>query len=198
MGSVAYNAPELWEIESRHSEFRKRNQADPNADYLKYDGVKADIFSAAATLFLLKMKFQPFRRAHPMDPYYKKLAFKGKKYFWKIYSKVQTSAIFKDIFEKMSGHNPEDRPDSAKVLDHEFTDDSQLYPEDIEQEIMEAFKKLGEILGENMDPFTDEVRGSHRLSEEFDPEREEWVRRDDEHFNKLRHSLISEVNQINK
>jgi len=49
-----------------------------------------------------------------------------------------------------------------------------------------------------MDPFTDEVRGAHRLSEEFDPEREEWVRRDDEHFNKLRHSLISEVNQINK
>ena len=66
-----------------------------------YDGVKADIFSAAATLFLLKMKYQPFRRAHPNDPYYKKLAFKGKKYFWKIYSKVPTTALFKDIFEKM-------------------------------------------------------------------------------------------------
>ena len=61
-----------------------------DSDYLEYDGVKADIFSAAATLFLLRMKFQPFRRAHPQDPYYKKLAFKGGKkgYFWKIYSKV--------------------------------------------------------------------------------------------------------------
>ena len=89
VGSVAYNAPELWEIESRLSELRQRNQVDLNdAACLKYDGVKADIFSAATTLFLLKMKFQPFRRAHPMDPYYKKLAFKGKKYFWKIYSKV--------------------------------------------------------------------------------------------------------------
>lgn len=40
-----------------------------------------------------------------MDPYYKKLL-KGKKYFWKIYSQVQTSTIFKDVFEKMSGHHP--------------------------------------------------------------------------------------------
>lgn len=100
---------------------------------MKYDGVKADIFSAAATLFLLKMKFQPFRRAHPMDPYYKKLAFKGnKKYFWKIYSKVQTSPTFKDLFEKMSLHNPEDRPDSSQVLMHEFVDDSQLSHESIQ------------------------------------------------------------------
>ena len=58
VGSVAYNAPELWEIESRINMIRHRNQIDnPEADYLLYDGVKADIFSAAATLFLLKMKY---------------------------------------------------------------------------------------------------------------------------------------------
>lgn len=58
VGSVAYNAPELWEIESRINMIRQRNQIDnPEADYLLYDGVKADIFSAAATLFLLKMKY---------------------------------------------------------------------------------------------------------------------------------------------
>ena len=145
-----------------------------------YDGVKADIFSAAATLFLLKMKYQPFRRAHPNDPYYKKLAFKGKKYFWKIYSKVPTTALFKDIFEKMICHNPDDRSDSREVLEHEFADDTQLYSEDVESEILAAFKNLEDVLGEDMDPFTDENPGSHRSDGDFDPEREEWVRHDDE------------------
>ena len=51
----------------------------------RYDGVKADIFAAAATLFFMTMKFQPFRRAHPKDPYYKRLAHKDKKWFWKIF-----------------------------------------------------------------------------------------------------------------
>lgn len=91
VGSVAYNPPELWEIESRLSELRLRGHDLSDSDCLLYDGVKADIFSAAVTLFLIRLKFQPFRRAHPNDPYYKKLAFKGKKYFWKIYSKVHTS-----------------------------------------------------------------------------------------------------------
>lgn len=177
MGSVAYNAPELWEIESRLSEMRQRGQKEfDSSGCLNYDGIKADIFSAAATLFLLKMKFQPFRRAHPNDPYYKKLAFKGKKYFWKIYSSVQTSTSFKDIFEKMISHNPEDRPESSEILDHEFIDDANLYSGEIESEILAAFKNLEEVLGDNMDPFTDEISGKHRIDDEFDPEREEFVR----------------------
>jgi serine/threonine protein kinase len=111
---------------------RERGQHEmTSSGCLNYDGIKADIFSAAATLFLLKMKFQPFRRAQPNDPYYKKLAFKGKKYFWKIYSSVQTSAIFKDIFEKMISHDPEDRPDSSEVLEHAFIDDPNLNSEEI-------------------------------------------------------------------
>ena len=60
---------------------------------------------------------------------------------------------------------------------------------------MEAFKKLGEILGDDMDPFTDEA---HRVDDEFDPEGEENIRRDDEKFNILRHSLIGDVSKINK
>ena len=133
-----------------------------------------------------------------MDPYYKKLAFKGKKYFWKIYRNVPTSSIFKDIFEKMIGHNPEDRLDSSEVLEHEYTDDTQLYPEDVQNEILEAFKNLEHVLGENMDPFSDENQQAHRADDEFDPERKEWVRYDEERFNNLRHTLIAEVNCINK
>ena len=108
VGSEAYNAPELWEIESRQSEQRQNNKIITE-DLRNYDGIKADIFSAAATLFLLTMKFQPFRRAHPKDPYYKRLSHKDKKYFWKIYKDYQTSAAFKDLFERMSSHIPKDR-----------------------------------------------------------------------------------------
>jgi len=57
VGSVAYNPPELWEIESRLSELRLRGHALSSADSPTYDGVKADIFSAAVTLFLLRLKF---------------------------------------------------------------------------------------------------------------------------------------------
>ena len=133
-----------------------------------------------------------------MDPYYKKLAFKGKKYFWKIYSKVTTSSSFKDIFEKMSGHNPEERPDSSQVMEHEFAADSPCFSEEIEREIQAAYKNLEEVLGDNMDPFTDEIPGTHRTDDDADPEREEWVRHDDEEFEKLRNSLITEVQEISK
>ena len=63
-------------------------QSDIN-DISRYDGVKADLFAAAVTLFLIKFMLAPFRRAHPKDPYYKRLAFKGNtKQFWHIYSKI--------------------------------------------------------------------------------------------------------------
>ena len=41
VGSEAFNAPELWDEDSGD----------------KYDGITADIFSAAATLFLMTLKF---------------------------------------------------------------------------------------------------------------------------------------------
>ena len=54
-----------------------------------YDGIKADIFSAAGTLFYLKLMLAPFRRAHHRDPYYKRLALKSSTAgFWKIYDEV--------------------------------------------------------------------------------------------------------------
>lgn len=72
----------------------------------KYDGVKADIFAAAATLFILTTKLCPFRRASLKDPYYKRLAHKDKRYFWKIYDGFPITPCFRDLFEKISAHDP--------------------------------------------------------------------------------------------
>ena len=72
---------------------------------------------------MLTVKFQPFRRAHPKDPYYKRLAHKDKKYFWKVYKDVPMSAEFKDLFEQMSCHLPKDRLEAAQVLMHQYLND---------------------------------------------------------------------------
>lgn len=73
---------------------------------LQYDGVKADIFSAGITHFLLNMKLGPFRRAHLKDPYYKRLAHKDKRYFWKIFQGFPTTREFRNLFESMTAHEP--------------------------------------------------------------------------------------------
>ena len=198
VGSVGYNAPELWELEYRLAELRQRGHDPREADSLRYDGVKADMFSAAVTLFLLKLKFQPFRRAHANDPYYKKLAFKSStKYFWKIYSSVTTSAAFKDVFERLICHKPEDRSDTSTVLNHDFLDNADaLLTDDVKSEILAAFKNVENVLGDSSVPPTDETSGA--TPRKIDPEREDWERNDEQEFEKLRCALIAEVHVINK
>lgn len=90
VGSEAYNAPELWQPQQPH-----------------YDGVKADIFAAGVVLFFCATKLWPFRRAALNDPYYKRLAHKDKRFFWKIYEAYPTSNELRDLFERMTTHDPQ-------------------------------------------------------------------------------------------
>lgn len=41
--------------------------------YPQYNGEKADIFSIGATLFMMRMKSPPFKKAILSDPYFKRL-----------------------------------------------------------------------------------------------------------------------------
>jgi 3-phosphoinositide dependent protein kinase-1 len=106
VGSETYNAPELW------------NDSTQNGQ--QYDGIKSDSFAAAATLFILTTKLCPFRRAQLNDPYYKRLAHKDKRYFWKIYEGYPTTALFRDLFEKMTSHEPKHRITLDEALIHKF------------------------------------------------------------------------------
>ena len=63
VGSEAYNAPELWIIEQRESEMPNDCTVEERRKIRLYDAVKADIFSVAVTLFVMSLKFSPFRRA---------------------------------------------------------------------------------------------------------------------------------------
>jgi hypothetical protein len=71
--------------------------------------MKADMFSAATTLFLMVMRSPPFRQAHVKDPFFKRLCTAEKKAFWGIFKSIPTSSEFKDLFEKMTTRVPEER-----------------------------------------------------------------------------------------
>jgi len=86
VGSDQYNAPELVTMDDAQAQGMACEQTD--AGKVLYDGVKADIFAAAVTLFLMIMKFSPFRRAQFKDPYFKRLQHSDKKHFWKIFSSL--------------------------------------------------------------------------------------------------------------
>ena len=103
VGSEAYNAPELWTTSSQ-----------------QYDGVKADIFAAGIVLFFLVTKMWPFRRSTLTDPYYKRLAHKDKRFFWKIYEAFPCSKELRDLFEKMTAHLPQDRCSLQEALQHSY------------------------------------------------------------------------------
>ena len=56
---------------------------------------------------------------------------------------------------------------------------------------------MEQVLGYDSEPATDENQGQHIISD-FDPQKEENVKEDDEQFEKLRQSLISDVEKISK
>jgi len=75
----------------------------------KYNGEKADIFSCGATLFMLKMRSPPFRRAVQSDPYFKRLSSTLKQNFWKIFKDISFSPTFKELIEKTMAKYPTQR-----------------------------------------------------------------------------------------
>lgn len=163
VGSESYNAPELWE-ETRGE--------------IVYDGIKADVFSAATTFFLMTLKFQPFRRATLKDPYYKRLVL-DQKAFWKIFREYPIPDEFKDLFERMSALTPKDRLSTEEILQHRYLQSQQFVDErsrlkqdgadnHIKMEITQAFSNVQRQLGKEYDPFTDEVSSSHASDSAFD------------------------------
>ena len=56
---------------------------------------------------------------------------------------------------------------------------------------------MQQVLGYDSEPATDENQGQH-MESDFDPQKEDQVREDDEQFEKLRQSLIGDVEKISK
>lgn len=201
VGSEAYNAPELWIIEEKECELLQNQSSSPSrrCENRLYDAVKSDIFSAAVTLFVMSLKFSPFRRAVPQDPHYKRLAGNEKHRFWKIYGNQKTSGAFKDLFEKISSFNPGSRLSIDQILQHHFVlqkDGAHASPE-IQKEIQNSYANVQKLLGDEPSPFKDDYHSSHSIQSDSDIEDEEQrFSQDNERFEQLRQTLINEVFQI--
>jgi serine/threonine protein kinase len=111
VGSEEYNAPELF---------------DQNDKDKTYNGAKADVFSAAVTLFLMLTKCPPFRAAHLKDPFYRRLCSSDKKAFWKIFNGMEIDEKAKDLFERMTERDPTIRASIDDVLKHSWMKESTL------------------------------------------------------------------------
>ena len=88
--------------------------------------MKADLFSSAATLFLMVMRCPPFRKAHPKDPFFKRLCNQDKKMFWSIFKGIPCSNEFKDLFEKLSRKEPEERLSMSEIMTHKWLEGEKL------------------------------------------------------------------------
>ena len=80
--------------------------------------MKADVFSCATTLFMMVMRSPPFRKAHQKDPYFKRLCAADRKLFWNIYKGIPTSQEFKDLFEKLTKRDPQERLGLKHIINH--------------------------------------------------------------------------------
>lgn len=82
--------------------------------------MKADLFSAATTLFMMVMRCPPFRKAHQKDPYFKRLCAADRKPFWNIFKGIPTSPEFRDLFERVTRRDPEERIGLQHILSHQW------------------------------------------------------------------------------
>ena len=100
----------------------------------------------------------------------------------------------------MSGHQPKDRLEATQVLMHNYLADLATQGNQKDEGMIDlerAVKNMQQLLGYDSEPAKDENLGQHIISD-FDPQKEEEVRIDDERFEKLRQSLLDEVNLLSK
>ena len=78
------------------------------------------------------MRCAPFRKAHLKDPYFKRLSAVDKKPFWYIFKNIESSSEFKDLFEKITRRDPDERLTLRYIMNHTWVlngdrmDDSEL------------------------------------------------------------------------
>ncbi|CAG9324734.1 unnamed protein product [Blepharisma stoltei] len=89
----------------------------------KYNGTKADVFSAGVALFIMYIGAPPFARASPNDSLYKLLLFNRER-FWEVQQKNSPDKTitkeFRSLIEKLLSFNPGSRPDWSAIKDDEW------------------------------------------------------------------------------
>jgi hypothetical protein len=79
---------------------------------------KCDIFSLGVLLFVSLTKHPPFKQAIQEDPWFRQIAKKDYKNFWRKHPKDNLSATCRDLIVKMLCYQPLDRFTIQQVRDH--------------------------------------------------------------------------------
>eukprot|EP00831_Metopus_contortus_P038569 TRINITY_DN3029_c0_g1_i4.p1 TRINITY_DN3029_c0_g1~~TRINITY_DN3029_c0_g1_i4.p1 ORF type:complete len:445 (+),score=96.02 TRINITY_DN3029_c0_g1_i4:256-1590(+) len=117
-GTMGYMAPEI-------------NMGKP------YEGEKADLFAVGVLLFIMVAQHPPFRRAVPLDPFYKLLC-QQNSMFW---TKMQAgkppgtfSDALKSLINSLLSFNPELRPTLSSLKEHPWFKDFTPTLEEVQSE----------------------------------------------------------------
>lgn len=81
-----------------------------------------DLFAAAVINFIMLSEIPPFIQAEATDQYYKLIAKKKFKVFWKVHSRGRKPGFFshnfKDLTQRMLANDPKDRLTMDQILNH--------------------------------------------------------------------------------
>ena len=114
--------------------------------------MKADLFSTATCLFLMIMRSPPFRKAHHKDPYFKRLCTSDRKAFWNIFKGISCSQDFKDLFEKLTKREPEDRLSLNHILNHQWIlNGEKLEHNELKAEIIKRYEIVEKLTCMDLD-----------------------------------------------
>lgn len=84
----------------------------------KYQGYKADIFSAGVILFTLARGIFPFMNSNKEDQFYNCLMKKKYGEYWGSVEANDATPEFKDLLQNLLSHNPEERLSLEKLKAH--------------------------------------------------------------------------------
>jgi len=113
VGSETYNAPEVNAVNESIENGFNLNLSE---DMLAYDAIKADIFSAITTLFIMFVRCNPFKKASQEDPYFRRLSSQNPEKFWTVFQKKNLPPEFKDLFTKGTDSDPDCRISLQEAL----------------------------------------------------------------------------------
>lgn len=97
-----------------------------------------DIFASGVCIFMLLGAKQPFKKAASSDPWFRCIASKAHKKFWKAHGKEKFSAEVKELLNMMLAYQPKDRATIFKVVNHPWVTNEKY----TDEELYEVMRKL--------------------------------------------------------
>jgi len=108
---------------------------------------KCDIFSLGVLLFVSMTKHPPFKQAIQEDPWFRQIAKKDYKSFWRKHPKDNLSATARDLIVKMLCYQPLDRYTIQQTRDHPWLQEPVYSAAELSQVLTQRMKKAATARG---------------------------------------------------